>query len=120
MGLGVTVTYACSVDCLSCNLNHLKLPFPDVFDKLLSLYTSSFSPKSVSSSHHQTNTHHVGVLNPPNQISLKWILKEKETNLPNDDYLLRLGVENYFFKESFSFNYNSIFNDFKTSLKHLH
>ena len=71
MGLWVTVTYACSVDCLSCNLNHMKLPFPDVFDKLLSLYTSSFPPKSVSSSHNQTNTHHVRVLNLLNQISLK-------------------------------------------------
>ena len=38
-------------------------------------------------------------------------------HLPNDDYLLRLCVENYFLKVSFTFNYNFIFYDFKTSLK---
>ena len=74
MGLVVTVTYARSMGCLYCNSNHMKSPSPDVFDKLLFLHTSSFSPKFVSSSHHQTNTHHVGVLNPPNQINLKWLL----------------------------------------------
>ena len=96
MGLGVTVTYACSVGsiyfailtvwitfswCLYTQwalfilqFEPYELPFPDVFNKLIFLYASSFSPKSVSSSHHQTNTHHVGVLNLPNQISLKWIL----------------------------------------------
>ena len=52
----------------------MKLPFPDVFDELLFLYAFSFSLKSVSSSHHRTNTHNVGVLNSPNQISSKWIL----------------------------------------------
>ena len=64
--------------CLFCNSNRMKFPFPDVFpdvfDELLFLYASSFSPESVSSSHHRTNTHNVGVLNSPNQISSKRIL----------------------------------------------
>ena len=59
---------------LFCNSNFMKSLFPDTFDKLLFLYAPSFSPKSVSSSHHQTNTHHVRVLNLPNQVSSKWIL----------------------------------------------
>ena len=48
--------------CLFCNLNCMKSLFPDVFDEPLFLYASSFSPKSVSSSHYWTNTHCVGVL----------------------------------------------------------
>ena len=62
--------------CLFCNLNNLKSPFPGIFDEFLFVCPSSLplSSKSVSSSHHQTNTHHVGVLNSPNQISLKSIL----------------------------------------------
>ena len=47
------------------------LSFSDVFNELLFLYVSSFSPKSVSSSHHWTNTDNAGVLNSPNQISSK-------------------------------------------------
>lgn len=58
--------------CLFCNCNSMKLPFPDVFDELLFLYASPFSPKSFSS-YEQTSTHHVGVLNLPNQVSSKWI-----------------------------------------------
>ena len=60
--------------CLFCNSNRLKLRFPDIFDELLFLHVSSLSPKSISLSHHRTNTHHVGALNLPNQISLKSIL----------------------------------------------
>ena len=37
--------------------------------------------------------------------------------VPNDDYLLCLHAENWFLKDTFSFNYNFIFYDFKTSLK---
>ena len=48
--------------CLFCNSNCMKLPFPDVFDELLFLYASLFSPKFVSSSHYRTNTHLVAVL----------------------------------------------------------
>ena len=40
---------------------------------LIFLCAFSFSPKSVSS-HHRTNTDHVGVLNSLNQISSKWML----------------------------------------------
>ena len=60
----VTVTYARSV-------GFVKSSFPDVFDELF-FYASLFSPKSVSSSYHQTNTYHAGVLDSPNQISSKW------------------------------------------------
>ena len=56
--------------CLFCNLNHMKSTLPDVFDELIFL---SFSPKSVSSSHHGISTHHVGVLNSQNQIISKWL-----------------------------------------------
>ena len=59
---------------LLCNLNRVKSPFSDVFDELYFLYDSLFSPKSVSSSHHRTNTHHVGVLTLPNKVSSEWIL----------------------------------------------
>ena len=49
------------------------------------------------------------------------VLKGKETILPDDDNLLRLGADNQFFKDTFSFNTNFIFHDFKTSYKsHLH
>ena len=55
--------------CLFCNSYRMEPSFTDVFDEL------SFSTKScVPSSYHQTNSHHVGVLNLPNQISSKWIL----------------------------------------------
>ena len=40
----------------------------------------------------------------------------KEKNLLNDDYLLRLGAENGFFQDTFSFNYDFIFYNCKTSL----
>ena len=40
--------------CLSCNLNHLKSYFPDIFNELFFLCASSISPKSISSSHHRT------------------------------------------------------------------
>ena len=59
---------------LFCNSNYVKLLFPNVFDELLSLYVPSFSSKFVSSSHHRTNTYHVGVLNLQNQINSKRIL----------------------------------------------
>ena len=59
--------------CLFCNLNHMKSTLPDVFDELIFLYAFSFSPKSVSSSHHGISTHHVGVLNSQNQIISKWL-----------------------------------------------
>ena len=36
---------------LICILNHMKSPFPEVFDEIIFLYSSLFSPKSVSSSH---------------------------------------------------------------------
>ena len=44
-------------------------------------------------------------------------LKGKETNLPNDYFLLRLGAGNWFFKETFNFNYNFVFYDLKTSFE---
>ena len=56
--------------CLFCTSNRMKSPIPDVFDELLFLYASSFSPKSVSSSHYRTNTHRVGVLD-----SLRHVIK---------------------------------------------
>ena len=43
--------------CLFCNSNRMNLSFPDVLDEFLFLYATSFSPKSGSSSHYQTNTH---------------------------------------------------------------
>ena len=46
-------------------------------------------------------------------------LKEKETNMQNDDYLLCFGAENYFFKDTFSFNSNLNFYNFQTSLKNI-
>ena len=52
--------------CLFCNSSHLKSPFPDIFDELLFICASLFSPKSVSLSHHRTR-----VLKFLNQISLK-------------------------------------------------
>ena len=51
----------------------------------------------------------------PHQSSRK--LNGKEPNLPNDDYLLQLGAENQFLQDTFSFNNNFIFYNFKTSLK---
>ena len=53
----------CNLRALFCSSNGMKLPFPDVFDELLFLYTSSFLSKSVSSSHHRTNTHNVAKSN---------------------------------------------------------
>ena len=64
--------------CLFYNSNHMKLPLPDVFDKLIFLYAFSFSQKSVSSSHHRRNTPQVGVLNSLNQISSKWMLNPEQ------------------------------------------
>ena len=46
-------------------------------------------------------------------------LKGKETNLPNDDYLLRFGAQNLFFKDTFSFNHNFMFYNFKSSFKYI-
>ena len=45
------------------------------------------------------------------------MLKGKEKNLLNDDYLRHLSIENQFFKDNFSFYHNFIFCNFKTSLK---
>lgn len=60
-----------------CNSNRMTLPFPDAFDELLFLYAYLFLPKSVSSTHHRTNTNYVGILNSPN-ISSKWILNPRK------------------------------------------
>ena len=66
------ISYGCgSQQALFFNLNHTKLSLPDVFDELIFLNAFSFLPKSVSSSHHRTNTHLVGVLKSPNQINSK-------------------------------------------------
>ena len=59
--------------CLFCNSNRIKSSLPDVFGELLFLYASLLSSKSVSSSNHRTNIHHVWVLTSPNQVSWKWI-----------------------------------------------
>ena len=63
--------------CLFCTLNCMKTPFSDAFLELLFLYASSILPKFVLYCHH-TNTHQLGVLNSPNQISSKWILNSKQ------------------------------------------
>ena len=46
--------YLCTLSglCLFCNSNSMKPSFLGVFDELLLLYASSFSPTSVSSSHY--------------------------------------------------------------------
>ena len=59
--------------CLFYHSYHMRLSFPDLFDEFF-FYASSFSPKSVPSSHHWTNTHHVGVLNSLNHISWMYTL----------------------------------------------
>lgn len=60
-----------------------------------------------------TNFSHVIALAP----LAKWkcYLKEKETNLSNDNYLLCAGAESWLFKELFSFNHNFIFYKFNYS-----
>ena len=80
LGMGVTVTYAHSVGFIYFVIRvvYIKSPFRDIFDAFLFLYVSSFSLKSVSSSHYRTNTQHVRVLNSPNQISSKWILSREQ------------------------------------------
>ena len=48
-------------------------------------------------------------------LSVNEYLMGKEANLLNDDYLHLLGAENGFFKDTFSFNYDFIFYNCKTS-----
>ena len=47
------------------------------------------------------------------------ILKGKQTNFPNDNYLLRMGAESQFFKGTFSCIDHFILFNFKTSFRNI-
>ena len=74
--------------CLFCNSYRMKSSFPDVFDELF-FYAFSSSPKSVSSSYHQTNTHHVGVSNSHRSNQFKADIKSRTRLAWNTDMWLR-------------------------------
>ena len=88
--------------CLFCNSNCMKSPFLDVFDELLFLYASLFSPKCVSLSHYRTNTHRVGVLNSPNQISSNWILNRGQDDVKCRYLINKSSKDSMHNTESFS------------------